>query len=168
MEFSRAQKIYVRPIQIDRWIEHELAEWHQPETVRMNVDLQSNATVLIDGEKFRQALVNLLQNAQQAILQEGEEDPPAGAVSITTRKNGAQFELRISDDGCGLQPGTKEKIFSPLFSTKAFGVGLGLPLVKRIVEDHRGGIGVESEWGVGTTISVRLPLAEDQPLRDAG
>jgi signal transduction histidine kinase/purine-cytosine permease-like protein len=168
MEFSREQQFYMRPVRIDRWIEDELTEWDKPDSIELHVDLQSHATVLIDSEKFRHALVNLLQNAQQAMLRDEPDQPDAqgvrrsGEMRVTTRKNGELFELKISDEGCGLEPGTRDKIFKPLFSTKAFGVGLGLPLVKRIVEGHQGSIAVESEWGDGTTISIRLPLVREE------
>ena len=161
MEFSREQRIRPQPIEIDRWIAEELAEWEFPETVSLEVDLRSNATVALDRDKFRQALSNLLQNAQQAILQQDEDNPPLGRVCVTTASNGSDFEFQISDNGCGLEPETKDKIFKPLFSTKAFGVGLGLPLVRRIVDGHNGSIMVESEWGKGTTISIKLPMSPD-------
>lgn len=164
MEFSREQKFYMRPIPIDPWIADELAEWDTSDSVHLHADLQSHATVLIDSEKFRHALVNLLQNAQQSMQRDESDGRPSGEVSVTTRKNGELFELKISDQGSGLEPGTRDKIFKPLFSTKAFGVGLGLPLVKRIVEGHQGSITVESEWGEGTTISIRLPLVREEAL----
>ena len=162
MEFSREQQFYPRPIRLDRWVAGELADWDKPDSITLEIDLKSEAVVAVDGEKFHHALVNLLQNAQQAILQQDETGNGArsGKVGVATRKNGNQVELRISDEGCGLKPGTDDKIFKPLFSTKAFGVGLGLPLVKRIVEGHQGTIAVDSTWGEGTTISIRLPLAE--------
>jgi signal transduction histidine kinase len=66
----------------------------------------------------------------------------------------------------GVRPENRGKLFKPLFSTKAYGVGLGLPLVKRIVEQHNGRIEIASQWGRGTTVTIRLPLApamaEDQ------
>lgn len=162
MEFSREQKFYMRPVRIDRWIADELKEWETPDSVNLHVDLQSNATVLIDSEKFRHALFNLLQNAQQAMLRDEKDGRSSGEVRVTTRKNGELFDLTISDEGCGLEPGTRDKIFKPLFSTKAFGVGLGLPLVKRIVDGHKGSISVESTWGEGTTVSIRLPLVGEE------
>ncbi len=169
MEFSREQQFYARPTHLDRWVANELADWDKPESIRLDIDLASDATVAVDGEKFRHALVNLLQNAQQAILQQDEagKELPGGTVAVATRTNGTHAELRISDEGCGLKPGTSDKIFKPLFSTKAFGVGLGLPLVKRIVEGHKGTIDVDSEWGRGTTISINLPLAKSDPARAA-
>ena len=70
-----------------------------------------------------------------------------------------RLELRITDNGMGIRPENADKLFKPLFSTKSYGVGLGLPLVKRIMEQHNGRINIESEWMKGTTITIWLPLA---------
>ena len=80
-------------------------------------------------------------------------------MSVETKANGEWVELRVRDDGCGIRPEVGDKIFKPLFSTKAFGVGLGMPLVKEIVERHGGTLDVQSEWGEGTTVAISLPLA---------
>jgi signal transduction histidine kinase len=83
---------------------------------------------------------------------------------------GPWFELAVIDNGAGIRADVREKIFTPLFSTKAFGVGLGMPLVKRIVERHHGTIDVASTWGQGTTVTIRLPLAgrDGQVRQEAG
>jgi signal transduction histidine kinase/purine-cytosine permease-like protein len=166
-EFSRERKVYARPIPIDRWLAAELAEWHPPQTVALRDDLAAGTATMIDPERFRQVLVNLLQNAQQAILGEAEDSPGAGVITVATRRLGDAVELTVTDTGPGLPIGARDKIFSPLFSTKAFGVGLGLPLVKRIVEAHRGSIAVDSEIGAGTVVRIRLPACV-QELPDAG
>ena len=70
-----------------------------------------------------------------------------------------QLELRITDNGIGIPAENRDKLFKPLFSTKAYGVGLGLPLVRRIVEQHHGRINVASQWKRGTTVTIWLPLA---------
>ena len=62
------------------------------------------------------------------------------------------------DNGCGMSAEVRGSVFVPLFSTKAFGVGLGMPLVKRIVERHGGSIRVDSEIGRGTTMVMHVPL----------
>jgi len=69
--------------------------------------------------------------------------------------------LRIEDTGPGISPENLAKIFEPLFSTKSFGTGLGLPTVKQIVNQHGGTITVDSEVGKGTVVTVRLPLQTD-------
>ena len=68
------------------------------------------------------------------------------------------LELAIADTGPGIPPEHKARIFEPLFSTKSFGAGLGLSTVKQIVVQHGGMINVDSEAGVGTIVTIRLPL----------
>ena len=158
LDFSRDKEVQVRPVHLDRWIALQLEEQELPDFVRLRTDLQSDATVLLDGEKFRQVLVNLLQNAHQAIsLRDGNNSE--GDLTIATRIKDEHVELRVTDDGCGIRPEIGNKIFRPLFSTKAFGVGLGMPLVKEIVERHSGSVAVDSEWGKGTTVTITLPTS---------
>lgn len=162
LEFSRDKGVQMRPVEFDRWVALQLDEQELPDGVTLRTDLRSNATVMMDSEKFRQAFVNLVQNAHQAIALRDSDQPPCGELKISTRTNGEMAEVSVSDDGCGIRPENHDKIFRLLFSTKAFGVGLGLPLVKRIVEGHGGDMDVESEWGKGTTVKVRLPVADEK------
>jgi signal transduction histidine kinase len=66
-------------------------------------------------------------------------------------------ELIIADNGEGIPPADLEKIYEPLYSTKSFGVGLGLPIVKGIMEQHLGGIDIDSQVGIGTKVTLWLP-----------
>ncbi|MDA7949237.1 MAG: ATP-binding protein [Hyphomicrobiaceae bacterium] len=173
LEFSRDRNLQIRPVEIDRWVSLQLDEQEIPDGVNLRTDLRSNATVMMDSEKFRQAFVNLVQNAHQAIAQRDTDKPPQGELNVRTRANGKMAEVTISDDGCGIRPEDSSKIFGPLYSTKAFGVGLGLPLVKQIVDGHHGSMEVKSKWGEGTTITVRLPVSgtggvQGASSRDAG
>ena len=122
----------------------------------------------LNRHDLRGALLNLIENALDAMRPPGDADTAGGELRVHSLRRDGVLEIGVGDTGIGIEATDQERVFEPLFSTKAFGVGLGLPLVKRIVEDHQGGIGVDSEWGVGTTISVRLPLAENEQLREAG
>ena len=162
LEFSRNKEIRSRAVQIDNWIATQVMEQTVPEFVQLKTDFQSGATVLIDSEKFRQAIVNIIQNAHQAIALRDDKASPEGILTISTRTRGKQVELRIVDDGCGISPEDAGNIFKPLFSTKAFGVGLGLPLVQRIVERHDGDITVQSDLGKGTVVTIWLPVVRKE------
>jgi signal transduction histidine kinase len=160
LDFSRDRQITLQPVQMDAWVATQLEEYELPDGVGLRVDLRSGASVLIDSQRFHQVIANLLQNAHQAIAQGDESSVGDGELRVTTRTAGGRFELSVADNGAGIRADVRDKIFTPLFSTKAFGVGLGMPLVKRIVERHHGGIDVTSEWGQGTTVTIWLPLAK--------
>jgi signal transduction histidine kinase len=83
-------------------------------------------------------------------------DEPIGVYN--DRQN--WVELSISDTGIGIATDQLERIFQPFFTTKAHGIGLGLPITRRLVEDHGGHLLVQSQLGYGATIAVRLPVDE--------
>jgi len=169
LDFSRERQVTLQPARIDAWVAAQLNEHELPPGVRLEVDLQAHARVPIDGQGFHQALANLLQNAEQAIALR-DHSAGEGLVRVTTRTAGPWLVLAVTDNGAGIRADVRERIFTPLFSTKAFGVGLGMPLVKRIVERHHGTIEVTSAWGHGTTVTIRLPLAgpEGQVRQEVG
>jgi signal transduction histidine kinase/purine-cytosine permease-like protein len=158
LDFSRNKVANLEPVQLDRWIAKQLEEDEFDNQIAFKTAFRSQATVLLDGLLFRQAFVNLLQNAQQAIVIARNANMPSGQIIIATLIGEEQAMLRITDNGIGISRENRDKIFTPLFSTKAYGVGLGLPLVRRIVEQHKGRIDVESEWKKGTTVTIWLPL----------
>ncbi|MFQ5802472.1 MAG: ATP-binding protein [Candidatus Methylomirabilales bacterium] len=109
-----------------------------------------------DQDKLKQVILNLLKNALEAT-------PPGGTITVGTRlhrkgETGEQVEVYISDTGSGIPAEDQGRIFDLFFTTKPRGTGLGLPICRRIVEDHGGHISAESQPGQGTTFSVRFPL----------
>src|SRR2546421_6790732 len=142
--------------------------------------------VQVDMAQMEQVLFNLYMNAIQAMPEGGiltvlcqvipddtrtysdtqreqgrlfEFGEPIGAIDVDEYSK-SWLELSVSDTGIGITPDQLEHIFQPFFTTKAHGIGLGLPITRRLVEDHRGHLLVESRPGYGTTISVRLPISE--------
>jgi PAS domain S-box-containing protein len=117
----------------------------------------------LDGERFRQILLNLLHNAVQAMPEGGKVTIDLGHETkdsdLARKRRDRQVILKISDTGIGMSEETQKKLFTPFFSTKEGGTGLGLSTVKKIVEAHKGCIRVDSEPGRGTTVVVRLPMA---------
>jgi signal transduction histidine kinase len=113
--------------------------------------------VNIETELMEHVITNLLSNAAQA--------SPAGAVvTVKTRladtPEGQKAEIAVIDRGSGIDPKHLENIFNPFFTTKAAGVGLGLSIVSKIVDEHGGLITVESTPGEGSVFHVYLPVAE--------
>ncbi len=107
----------------------------------------------LDVDQFRQVVVNLIQNAVEAV------DPQKGRVTVRARvHDAASLALEIADNGKGIPKEIQAKIFEPLFTTKTKGTGLGLSIVAAIVRRHGGEIVLESEPGHGTTFRVVVPF----------
>jgi two-component system NtrC family sensor kinase len=159
LQFSRQTKPNVKPNSLNdvinesvRLVRHKIDLSGARAVTKCDPDLQQ---IACDEQQIKQALVALLINACEAVHQ-GE-----GEITISSRyvpdRNCA--EIRISDNGVGMDQETKQHIFEPFFTTKeqGKGVGLGLAVVYGIVTGHGGGIDVESAPGCGTTFVIRLP-----------
>jgi signal transduction histidine kinase len=110
----------------------------------------------MDSGQIKQALVNLIKNAMQAMTRDG----------VLTLESGSTAEsvwISVGDTGGGIPPDKINHIFEPFYTTKKKGTGLGLMIVQRIVRQHGGHIELESRVGQGTTFRLRLPLRERQP-----
>jgi signal transduction histidine kinase len=110
--------------------------------------------VFADADQIKRALLNLLRNAIQA-------SPPQGVIALSARRSQDQVRVRIEDHGHGIPADDLQYIFDPFFTTRGSGVGLGLSIVKSIVEENEGAITVESAPGRGTVFSVVLPAARE-------
>jgi signal transduction histidine kinase len=100
---------------------------------------------------MEQVFINLLTNAAQA-------SQPGEPVTVATRMKEHNVEITVMDHGSGIPPEKRETIFNPFFTTKQTGVGLGLAIVAKIVDGHRGKVTVESELGRGSTFRICLPI----------
>jgi signal transduction histidine kinase len=168
LEYTRNRGINRTASRFDLWVEEVIAEQIIAPPVSLSLELAAGeAEVPIDRDRMRRVIINLVENAVHALA----ELPPDREKRITLRTHSVEGELvlSIADTGPGIAPETLERIFEPLFSTKSFGTGLGLPTVKQIVNQHGGSIAVDSTPGQGSCVSVRLPLAESvaRGLKDA-
>jgi signal transduction histidine kinase len=89
-------------------------------------------------------------------------------VSVKTRAGADRVEIAVIDRGVGIEPAQRDSIFNPFFTTKPEGVGLGLAIVSKIVDEHGGKITVESDPGKGSVFHVRLPNSGELPSAPAG
>lgn len=109
----------------------------------------------LDRTQLIRVVTNLVKNATQAIV--GLEEP---SVLVTVNRDGDYVKITVGDNGVGIPMESKEKVFEPKFTTKTSGMGLGLGMVKNIVETYNGSIHFVSHQGKGTVFTVRFPLAE--------
>ncbi|HQR31265.1 MAG TPA: ATP-binding protein [Blastocatellia bacterium] len=120
----------------------------------VKISIESNGSgdtkLIADAEQLKTCFSNLMINAVQAM-------PGGGELDINLLPNDEQVEIEFTDTGIGILPEALEQIFEPYYSTKETGIGLGLPLTKKIIEEHGGQIEVESEVGIGTSFIVTLP-----------
>lgn len=113
-------------------------------------------TTVADGPLLTRALMNVLHNSRQAM-------PRGGVLSVQTRNHGpGAVRMRFVDNGGGIAREILQKIWTPFYTTKVSGTGLGLALVLRIVDDHRGRVSVRSRMGKGTIVTITLPVTEHE------
>lgn len=156
LDFSRQRKIEKELVDIDVWLTDLLGEMTFPDDLHLHWDLKASATIPADSERLRRVVINVITNALQAF----EEVPDrAKKLTISSRKVEDRYEVVVTDNGPGMSPEVLSRIFEPMFSTKTFGVGLGVPIIKNVLEGHGGGVSYESEAGKGTTVVMWLPLA---------
>jgi PAS domain S-box-containing protein len=134
-----------------------MAEEH---AVEINKQLDPNiGEVVLDPRSLHRSLMNLVSNAIDACR---DDDAPGKdhVVTVTSAMEGdGWIKFSVQDNGSGMTDDVKDKLFSSFFSTKgAQGTGLGLLVTRKLVEEHHGSISVDSQWGQGTTFTIRLPL----------
>ncbi len=155
LDFARKKKLSFRKVSIDKWLKDTVEEFDFPEDIKISTTFKSNAYSMVDTSHLRRVIINLIDNAVHSV-----SDKPGragGSVSISTAKQDKNVEIVIEDNGGGIKDEDLDKIFEPLFSTKSFGIGLGLSIVKQLVEQHEGDIRIESEEGKGTKFKIVLP-----------
>ncbi len=130
-----------------------LAEAAGSQGVTLELELHSDAIVCVDEDGLRRALRNLAQNALEAMAD-------GGTLRVETRADGPWVWIRVRDNGPGIPAEILDDVFEPFVTQgKAHGSGLGLAVVRKVVQDHEGGVEVSKPEGGGTAFDVRLPVA---------
>ncbi|MCB9708941.1 MAG: HAMP domain-containing protein [Myxococcales bacterium] len=126
----------------------------------LSIDLDPAPRILIDEGQLRQALLNLVRNCKEAM-------PRGGRIWLSVRQAEDHVHITIRDEGTGISREDLSKIFSPFFTTKPAGTGLGLPLTQQIVLAHGGQIRCESRTGQGTSFILSFPLTRESHISHA-
>jgi two-component system nitrogen regulation sensor histidine kinase NtrY len=161
--FARLPAANPKPDDLNALVRETVASYHGTDNVAFATRLDDALpSVEIDREQIRRVLVNLIDNAVAAL---GEPRAPGvngdpGRVELRTVHDAPleTVRLEVADEGCGIRPEDRRRIFEPYFSTKDHGTGLGLAIVSRIVADHRGYIRVHDNKPRGTRFIVELPV----------
>jgi signal transduction histidine kinase len=177
LEYAGQVRLDAHPTDVNT-IVSELADFYQPEAQRQGVRIRTDLAKLplvasVDARLLKQALLNLMINGTQAMAVaaggDGAARNPAGSAGagdlilrtcedIDAEKRPV-VEIHAIDTGPGIVPEVMTKLFTPYFTTKAGGSGLGLPTARRLIEEHGGRLDVHTELGKGSDFCVTLPLA---------
>jgi signal transduction histidine kinase len=159
LDFTRTPDLKREATGLDGWLGELLDEHKLTNGVALRREFAIGVEALIDRDRFQRVMINLIDNAAQAMTVQGWTPPDDRVPTITVRAEaaGPHVRLAVADNGPGINSESLPRIFEPLFTTKSSGVGLGLPIVRQIVEQHGGTIDVESRVDVGTTFTIFLP-----------
>jgi signal transduction histidine kinase len=153
LRFARSPRPHVERLAVQPLLT-DLAAFITPECSKKGVglalDLGGPEAAWVDGFQLKQAVLNLVLNALQAT-------PAGGHIAVRTGGGERRLVVTVVDDGEGMSPETREKAFTPFFTTREEGTGLGLALVRRIVEQHGGSVELASRLGEGTSVTLVFP-----------
>ncbi len=126
------------------------------ENVQVVTELNSDMRICFDETQFSQIFINLITNAFHAL------EPDGGIVRISTENRGDNIEIKVSDNGCGIDDSIKDKIFEPFYTTKGphKGTGLGLAIVQQILQNNMSSIALDSKLGEGTCFTITIPCVD--------
>jgi PAS domain S-box-containing protein len=161
LDFTRPKEPNKQKLHLNTWLADILDDQKMSDGIGLDRRFAAaDIVVALDPEQFRRVIINIIENAVQAI---GINDDGGYERRVTVSTVASEFaEIRIEDTGPGISADILPRIFDPLFSTKSFGTGLGLPTVKKIVEQHDGTIEIASEAGRGASVLIRLPVSKAQ------
>ena len=179
LSFSRQSEEQKIPVRIQQVLEEvlKLSRATIPSDIDISQDIQKDCGMIMgDPTQLHQVAMNLMTNAYHAVAQPGgqihvelkeicfDENTPAKGLAPEFR----YVLLKITDNGCGIEPHIQDKIFDPYFSTKETGkgTGLGLAMVYGIIQTHKGDIAVDSQPGKGSSFFIYLPVIDELPEMD--
>jgi PAS domain S-box-containing protein len=157
--FARKKQPTLDQTDLNETVKNTFSYITVPENIKVEIKLGEIPEMLLDKEQVQRVCQNLILNAVQAM-------PEGGKLTIQTTKQDDSAKLTVRDTGVGIPKENMPKLFTPLFSTKAKGIGLGLAICKQIVEGHDGNITVESRVGEGSTFTVKLPIRTEKEISE--
>jgi len=152
-DFATARAPALKETDINTLVGETLSQVRAPTNVELRTQLGSIPQIKVDRDQIKRVFLNLSTNAIQA-MENG------GTLTVSTKQANGFVEVSFKDTGVGITKENMQKIFTPFYTTRAKGMGMGLPICKKFVDTHGGIIEVESEVGKGTTFTVKLPIKQ--------
>ncbi len=169
LDFTRTSPLKLEAAQIDSWLSRVLEEEVQQLPSAVDVEFTPGTDgqmAAFDDSRLRRAITNVLNNASEAMVGNGGDSQKFATahpkITITTGRTARGVEISVRDNGPGMSEDTQKRILEPLFTTKNFGTGLGLPAVEKIMEQHGGGLEFSSKSSAGSCFTLWLPEARSK------
>jgi PAS domain S-box-containing protein len=159
LEYSRELRLELSETNVKSITQDVLAQVKIPRRIRVVNSTKNEPTIALDVEKMRRVFLNLVRNAVDAM-------PKGGTLTIASTRSRDNVHITFKDTGEGMTTETLAKLWSPLYTTKAKGMGFGMAIAKRLVEAHTGSISVETKVGKGSTFTVTLPIKREFEAKD--
>ncbi len=151
LDYSREVHLEQQGESLKKLLAESLCLLELPEKIEVQDQLSDEPTVNVDADKIKRIFINLIKNAVDAM-------PNGGKITVASQQVNGRLEVSFSDTGRGISDEVLPKLFSPLFTTKAQGMGFGLTICKRIIEAHGGTITVKTVKEKGTTFTLTFPV----------
>lgn len=164
LDYMRQPELHRTPVNLKEWTLALLDEQELPAGITLVRPEQNPGTIVFDPELMRRAFLNVYSNACQAIEEKNrrQQHPEPGKLEISLLSRQGQVGIEFLDSGAGISDSDLPRVFEPLFSTRSFGIGLGMLIVQQILEQHGGSVEIESELDVGTRVTLWLPADSGQ------
>jgi signal transduction histidine kinase len=164
LDFARPHSPKKEWVQIDKFLGEIINEQKLDSDFSIQESFDSKVSVLIYKERLRRAIINVIENALQALSEKKSQTGKKGEkvsglnLNINANLDSNILEINFIDTALGIPDEEFNNIFTPLYSTKSFGVGLGLPIAKEIMNQHQGGVEISSKENEGSTVKLWLPI----------
>jgi signal transduction histidine kinase len=152
LDFAAGRQPIIAPVQVSDLVTESLSVVPPPEGVRVVQCDGPQVVIEADRDQIRQALLNLITNAYDAM-------PGGGVLTVSTASVPGSAAITVTDTGMGMDQETRDSIFTPFFTQKTRGIGLGLAVTKRVIDAHGGTITVQSTPSAGSSFTLTLPAA---------
>ena len=159
LDITRTKVPTLQLTDLNKTAKNALSNLTVPENIVLDMKLAKIPKTLLDREQIQRVIQNLIMNSIQAMTE-------GGKLTIQTTKNDYNVKLIVKDTGVGIPKKDIAKLFTPLFTTKAKGIGLGLVICKQLVEAHNGTITAKSKVGVGSEFIVELPIKAEKKITE--
>ena len=174
LNYTRVRTMNFEDVDLDSWLSQCLADSNLPAHTALRTRFGAGCNIQIDKNGMTQVISNLLENAVDAMnevaVERDNKDPQdieQQIIEVYTAVEEDELKISVADSGAGMSSQDFERVFEPLISTKTFGVGLGLPLVRQIVELHGGRVEISNREVRGAEVVIHLPLDIELALQGA-